>query len=320
MSALNEVMASLNDAIAALSLGATDGLDSPSIARAGADVAVSSETTMVATKTAFFIIDPFLPVKSGSHCFFGIPCEWALGFISLWFNKKQCQYDEGMTARILVVDDDTAVREMVCDALELAGYETFSANDGQQALSVLQKDHADLVVSDINMPKVDGFELVEKLRSRGNQTPVVFLTARNEKPDIGKGFRVGADDYISKPFGIEELVLRVAAILRRSMASESSKMLSIGPIEVDVDAVTVKLNGKSVSLSPTEFKLLLVLIENRSRVVSRQFLLDEVWDMGFSESATVVDTYISYLRKKLHTPTFEGIRTVRGFGFQITDK
>ena len=224
-----------------------------------------------------------------------------------------------MSALILVVEDDTSVREMVCDALQLAGYETRPAIDGSEALGSQQKAKADLIISDINMPKVDGYELAQRLRDRGDTTPIIFLTARSEKPDIGKGFRVGADDYISKPFGIEELVLRVAAILRRAKTLDAPKNLSVGPITVDLESVSVKLQGEIVTLSPTEFKLLVALIENKSRVVSRQFLMDEVWEMGFAESATVVDTYISYLRKKLHTADFEGIRTIRGFGFQITD-
>ena len=225
-----------------------------------------------------------------------------------------------MSSLILVVEDDTSVREMVCDALQLAGYETRTAVDGSEALASQQKIGCDLIVSDINMPKVDGYELAQRLRDRGDTTPIIFLTARSEKPDIGKGFRVGADDYISKPFGIEELVLRVAAILRRAKSTDAPKSLSVGPITVDLESVSVKVNGEVVPLSPTEFKLLVVLIENKSRVVSRQFLMDEVWEMGFAESATVVDTYISYLRKKLHTEDYEGIRTIRGFGFQITDK
>ena len=225
-----------------------------------------------------------------------------------------------MSSLILVVEDDTSVREMVCDALQLAGYETRTAVDGSEALTSQQKTKADLIVSDINMPKVDGYELAQRLRDRGDTTPIIFLTARSEKPDIGKGFRVGADDYISKPFGIEELVLRVAAILRRAKSIDAPKSLAVGPITVDLESVSVKLEGELVPVSPTEFKLLVALIENKSRVVSRQFLMDEVWEMGFAESATVVDTYISYLRKKLHTADYEGIRTIRGFGFQITDK
>lgn len=225
-----------------------------------------------------------------------------------------------MSALILVVEDDTSVREMVCDALKLAGYETKSAVDGSEALASQQKSRADLIVTDVNMPKVDGYELAQRLRDRGDSTPIIFLTARSEKPDIGKGFQVGADDYISKPFGIEELVLRVAAILRRARPADAPTTLSVGPITVDLESVSVKLQGEIVPMSPTEFKLLVALIENKSRVVSRQFLMDEVWEMGFAESASVVDTYISYLRKKLHTADFEGIRTIRGFGFQITEK
>ena len=254
-----------------------------------------------------------------SHFCFGISCEISKGLISLFSLAHHAEYDEVMPYLILVVEDDAAVREMVCDALQLAGYETSAASEGLEALSKQLIARADLIISDINMPKMNGFDLVKKLRVRGDDTPVVFLTARNEKPDVGQGFRLGADDYISKPFGIEELVLRVGAIIRRSAGNRSLTTYTIGPLTVDLDKVSVSLDGKAVNLSPTEFKLLVTLIENRSRVVSREFLLDKVWDFGFADSSTVVDTYISYLRKKLHTSEFQGIRTVRGFGFQIAD-
>jgi two-component system OmpR family response regulator len=171
------------------------------------------------------------------------------------------------------------------------------------------------------MPKLDGFAMVEKIRDRGIGTPVIFLTARNEKPDVGRGFRIGADDYVAKPFGIEELVLRVNAILRRTSSSQKDKVekLVVGPISIDLNLARIERDGEVISLSPTEFRLLVTLMENRNKVLSRQYLLDVVWGMGFADSATVVDTYISYLRKKLHTQSFEGIRTVRGFGFQITE-
>lgn len=242
-----------------------------------------------------------------------------MGLFSLYGHPNQCQYDEFMAAQILVVEDDSSVREMVCDALGLAGYETIACSDGLDALSKQLRAHADLIVSDITMPGLDGYELVRKLRGRGDQTPVIFLTARNEKPDVSEGFRAGADDYMSKPFGIEELVLRVQAILKRTSDKAGPRVLTVGPITVDLDAISVSLEGKPVTLSPTEFRLLVVLMENRSKVVSRQFLLDEVWDMGFAESSTLVDTYVSYLRKKLHTSKYQGIRTVRGFGFQISE-
>lgn len=226
-----------------------------------------------------------------------------------------------MSTQVLVVDDDSSVRELVCDALVLAGYQTQSAQDGLVALSIQKKNPSDLIVSDVNMPKLDGYQLAQKLRDLGDSTPIIFLTARSDKPDVSRGFRVGADDYISKPFGIEELVLRVGAVLRRVQPKDkSTEKISIGPISIDPETIEVTVAGNRVVLSPTEYRLLITLVENRNRVLSRQFLLDAVWDMGFADSATVVDTYISYLRKKLHTPDYEGIRTVRGFGFQIMDK
>lgn len=226
-----------------------------------------------------------------------------------------------MSTQVLVVDDDSSVRELVCDALVLAGYQTQSAQDGLVALSIQKKNPSDLIVSDVNMPKLDGYQLAQKLRDLGDSTPIIFLTARSDKPDVSRGFRVGADDYIPKPFGIEELVLRVGAVLRRVQPKDkSTEKISIGPISIDPETIQVTVAGSQVMLSPTEYRLLITLVENRNRVLSRQFLLDAVWDMGFADSATVVDTYISYLRKKLHTADYEGIRTVRGFGFQIVDK
>jgi two-component system OmpR family response regulator len=230
-------------------------------------------------------------------------------------------YYEGMNALVLVVEDEPGVRELVSEALSVAGHQALVARDGLEAINLLQSQKPDLIISDVNMPKLDGFAMVEKLRDRGIGTPVIFLTARNEKPDVGKGFRIGADDYVAKPFGIEELVLRVNAVLRRTSSSQKDQVekLVVGPISVDLNLARVERNGEVMSLSPTEFRLLVTLMENQNKVLSRQYLLDVVWGMGFADSATVVDTYISYLRRKLHTQSFEGIRTVRGFGFQITE-
>jgi two-component system OmpR family response regulator len=226
-----------------------------------------------------------------------------------------------MNALVLVVEDEPGVRELVSEALSVAGHQALVAHDGLEAINLLQSQKPDLIISDVNMPKLDGFAMVEKIRDRGIGTPVIFLTARNEKPDVGRGFRIGADDYVAKPFGIEELVLRVNAILRRTSSSQKDKVekLVVGPISIDLNLARIERDGEVISLSPTEFRLLVTLMENRNKVLSRQYLLDVVWGMGFADSATVVDTYISYLRKKLHTQSFEGIRTVRGFGFQITE-
>jgi two-component system OmpR family response regulator len=221
---------------------------------------------------------------------------------------------------ILVVDDEAPVREMIEDALSLAGYKTLAASDGLEALNRLRTSKVDLIVSDINMPKLDGFQLLESLRLKGDNTPFVLLTASKERPHLSTGFRLGADDFIAKPFGIEELALRVAAILRRSNGQKvEARRLTAGPIEVQVEDFVVQVAGREVTLSPTEFKLLVALMEAKGHVLSKQQLLEDIWSMGFADQTNVVDTYISYLRKKLHTDSFQGIKTIRGFGFKIDE-
>jgi len=222
-------------------------------------------------------------------------------------------------ARILVVDDEPGVRDMICDTLRLSGYEPFEANDGFLALKWLRDNSVDLIITDINMPNMDGYELLERLRAIGDDTPALMLTARGERADVTRGLRLGADDYVTKPFGLEELMLRIGAILRRTRGSGSGESADIvcGPIVLNEDRHTVTLNGVPVDLSPTEFKLLYELMIKDGKVVTKATLLDVVWGMSFASNATVVDTYISYLRKKLHNADFEGIKTVRGIGFQI---
>jgi two-component system OmpR family response regulator len=223
-----------------------------------------------------------------------------------------------MAELILIVDDEAGVRELLTDALRLAGFETLTAADAMIAQTLLRSVKPDLLVVDINMPLMDGFEFIERIRSNGDQTPALMLSARGERADITRGLTLGADDYVTKPFGLEELVLRIRAILRRSKFSEaSSTLLSCGPISLDESLHQVTFNGEVVDLSPTEFRLLHILIESKGRVLSKSHLLDEVWGITFETETTVVDTYISYLRKKLHRDGFEGIRTVRGVGFQM---
>ena len=224
-----------------------------------------------------------------------------------------------MSAKILVVDDEPGVRDMLCDALSIAGYQPVAAIDGFAAHILLREQKFDLIITDINMPVMDGYELLERLRTAGDNTPAILLTARGERADVTRGLKLGADDYVTKPFGLEELTLRVAAILRRTKGAAVAEalVLAVGPVELDVDAHTVKVDGDSVDLSPTEFKLLHELMKRPGKVVTKNQLLDAVWDMGYADNASVVDTYISYLRKKVHVGGFEGIKTVRGIGFQI---
>ena len=220
----------------------------------------------------------------------------------------------------MIVDDEPGVRALLTDTLRIAGFETVEANDGMSALTMLRTNKPALMVIDINMPLMDGFELVERLQSTNDLTPVLMLTAREDKSDIARGLKIGADDYVIKPFGIEELILRIKAILRRSSrSSETPALLSCGPIKIDDDQHSVTFNGEEIDVSPTEYRLLQVLIEKKGRVLTKKLLLDEVWGITFESESTVTDTYISYLRKKFHRDGFEGIKTIRGVGFQIQE-
>jgi two-component system OmpR family response regulator len=223
-----------------------------------------------------------------------------------------------MAQLIMIIDDEAGVRELLADALKLAGFETVTAADAMVAQTLLRTTKPDLLIVDINMPMMDGFEFIERIRGNGDNTPALMLSARGDRADVTRGLTLGADDYVTKPFGLEELVLRVRAILRRAHFTESvPTTLACGPIALDEDSHSVTFNGEAVDLSPTEFRLLHVLLESKGRVLSKSFLLDEVWGINFETETTVVDTYISYLRKKLHRDGFEGIRTVRGVGFQL---
>ncbi len=223
-------------------------------------------------------------------------------------------------SKVLVVDDEPGVRELLQDALSIAGYEVSVAEDGQRALTSLRKSKVDLVIADVNMPHLDGYEVVSRMRDGGDQTPVIFLTARNDRADVSHGLKLGADDYVMKPFGLEELTLRVAAILRRTHGvSPLERKLHCGPISLDDEIHQVQFNGETIELSPTEYRLLHYLMERAGKVVTKETLLGAVWGIEFETNTSVVDTYISYLRKKLHRDGFEGIKTIRGFGFQMVD-
>ena len=225
-----------------------------------------------------------------------------------------------MKARLLIVDDESSLCEMLADSFRLAGYEVETALDGKTALNLARSSKFDLIISDINMPFMNGLEFIERLRALPDETPTIMLSARNERLDINAALKLGADDYVSKPFGLEELSLRVAAVLRRTMGnSVANPLLKCGPITLDEERHQVFRAAEPIDLSPTEFSLLKVLMLRKGKMVSKSTLLSQVWNIGFQADSNVVSTYVSYLRRKLHTKEWQGIKTVRGLGFQITE-
>jgi len=218
--------------------------------------------------------------------------------------------------QILVVDDELGIRTLLSEVLNIAGFQVTIAADGLDALNLIRKNKFDLILLDVNLPKVDGFAILEKIRASAPTQPIIMISARTEKDDVTHGLRLGADDYIRKPFSVEELVLRVENRLRRTSNSEVETFIC-GPIELNELKHQVLFKDQEVELSPTEFNLLLALIQNQNRVMTKEKLLDLVWGLDFETSTNVVDTYISYLRKKLHKDGFEGIKTVRGVGFKL---
>ena len=225
----------------------------------------------------------------------------------------------GMTSgiEILVVDDEDGIRNLIRDALSLSGYTVTSAKYGLEALALIRNKKWDLCILDINLPKIDGFALLEKIREAGINTPVLMLSARGESVDVTRGLKLGADDYVRKPFGLEELILRVKAILRRNEVNENSVITHVGPIHIDEARHEVRFNEELIDLSRTEFRLLSELASRPGMVFTKEGLLERVWGIDFENNSTVVDTYISYLRKKLHREGFDGIQTVRGVGFKL---
>jgi two-component system OmpR family response regulator len=217
--------------------------------------------------------------------------------------------------RVLVVDDEENISFLVESALQLDGIATTKAADGFAALTAVKAFNPHAIVLDVMMPGLDGFEVLRRLRSDGITTPVVFLTARDGVDDRVRGLSSGGDDYVVKPFAIAELVARVRVALRHTEASSPSTVLALADLELDQDAHRVTRGGQVVTLSPTEYKLLRYLLLNTGRVLSRAQILDHVWSYDFDGDSSVVETYMSYLRKKLDHTEPKLFHTVRGVGY-----
>jgi two-component system OmpR family response regulator len=202
-------------------------------------------------------------------------------------------------------------------ALSHFGFDVHAAATGQDAMTMIESVRPDLVVLDVMMPDVDGFAVLRRMRAARDMTPVLFLTARDGTEDLVHGLTLGADDYVKKPFSLEEVVARVRTILRRAGADLGSGVLRFEDLEMDDDAHLVRRAGTVIDLSPTEYKLLRYLILNAGRVLSRSQILDHVWEYDWDGEATVVETYISYLRKKLDPLGPPLIKTVRGIGYAM---
>ncbi len=222
-------------------------------------------------------------------------------------------------ANLLVVDDEPTMRELLSASLRFAGFEVAAAATGAEALAAVATALPDLIVLDIMLPDMDGLEVVRRLRQRvrPGQVPVLFLTARDTTQDKVDGLSAGGDDYVTKPFSVEELIARIRAVLRRAGNPAGRPLLTVGDLELDPEGYRVTLAGQPVTLSRTEFRLLHCLMENEGRVLSRNQILDHVWQFDFGGDSSIVESYISYLRRKVDTGEPKLIQTVRGVGYVL---
>jgi two-component system OmpR family response regulator len=219
--------------------------------------------------------------------------------------------------RLLLVDDEDNLRSMLEAALRHVGFDVHPVANGRDAIDAAGDVRPDLIVLDVMLPDIDGFEVTRRLRTDGNRIPVLFLTARDATEDKVRGLTLGGDDYLVKPFSLEELVARINAVLRRSGAARADSVLSCADLELDDDAHRVTRSGREVALSPTEYNLLRYLLINQGRVVSKAQILDHVWQYDFGGDGGVVETYIGYLRRKLDDVEPRLIHTIRGVGYVL---
>jgi two-component system, OmpR family, response regulator len=222
---------------------------------------------------------------------------------------------------VFAVDDEEHITELIALGLSISGMDVVRISSGREALAQIDKKRPDLVVLDVMLPDLDGFEVARRLRQTegaGTGVPIIFLTAKDATSDKIRGLKLGVDDYVTKPFSIEELVERVRAVLRRSRASGPGEhRLGYADLELDEDTREVWRGGSLVELTPTEYRLLHYLLSNARRVLTREQILDRVWDYTFTANASVLETYISYLRQKIDAVEPALIQTVRGVGYTL---
>lgn len=227
---------------------------------------------------------------------------------------------DGTPVRAVVVDDEDSLTDLLSMALRYEGWDVRLASDGQKALGVIREFRPDVVVLDIMLPDIDGLTVLSRLRADGIQVPILFLTAKDSVDDRVAGLTVGGDDYVTKPFSLEELVARLRALIRRSTLTTSSledPTIEVGDLTLDEDSYEVARGGVPIELTATEFELLRFLMRNPRRVLSKAQILDRVWSYDFGGRSSVVEIYISYLRKKVDSLGAPMIHTVRGFGYVL---
>jgi len=226
---------------------------------------------------------------------------------------------ESAAARVLVVDDEPSIVDAVATSLRYEGFEVDEASTGRAALAAIQERAPDLVVLDVMLPDLDGLEVTRRLRADGIKVPVLLLTAKDSVDDRVAGLTIGGDDYVTKPFALSEVIARARAILRRTQVGIGGELLAFADVEMDEAAHEVRRDGQPVPLTATEFNLLRFFLLNPRRVLSKAQILDYVWHYDFGGDANVVETYVSYLRKKLekHGPPL--IHTIRLVGYALRD-
>ena len=221
------------------------------------------------------------------------------------------------STRVLVVDDEPSITDAVATALRYEGYETMEVGAGRAAEQAIDTFRPDLIVLDVMLPDRSGFELISRLRADHVHLPVVFLTARDSTEDKIKGLTVGGDDYVTKPFSLEELVARIRAVLRRAQGAATTERLVFEDLEMNEEAHEVSRAGHPIDLTPTEFALLRYFLLNPRRVLSKEQILDHVWHYDFGGDASIVETYMSYVRKKVEADGPRLLHTVRGVGYVL---
>ena len=221
--------------------------------------------------------------------------------------------------KILIVDDEPNIRDLLTTSLRFAGFAVQAVGNGAAAISAVLKEEPDLILLDVMLPDISGFSVTQRLRESGYNSPILFLTAKDDTADKIKGLTIGGDDYVTKPFSLDEIVARIKAILRRTVAEEEGEpVLTAGEIRMDQDTHEVTVGDATLELSPTEFKLLRYMMLNPNRVLSKSQILDHVWEYDFNGDAGIVESYISYLRRKIDPIASEPmIQTKRGFGYML---